>query len=115
MTISENDRLDLRRAFEEFFGDQRLAAITMEAIPPLNYDQFATKDDLRAATSELRGEISELRGDLAQFGGDMAQFKGEIHIELAKVRTEGANNLRLMLASQFGTAALIMGWVSAAT
>ena len=101
MIISENDRLDLRRAFEDLFGDKRLAAITMEAIPPLNYYQFATKDDLRAATSELRGEVAELRG--------------AIHTELARVRTEGANNLRLMLASQFGTAALIMGWVSAAT
>ena len=113
MSISENDRLDLRRAFEELFGSQHLAAIAMEAIPPLDYDQFATKTDLRGFSSEMRGEMAELRGDMSQLRGEMAQLRGDMSVEFENVRSEAANNLRLMLAGQFATAAVIMGWVNA--
>jgi hypothetical protein len=115
MTISENDRLDLRRAFEELFGDQRLAAIAMEAIPPLNYEQFVTKDDLRATGSELRGDMALLRGEMAEARGEVSQLRGDMSVEFGRVRSEAANNVRVMLAGQIGTAALIIGWVSAVT
>jgi len=52
---------------------------------------------------------------MAALRGEMAALRGEMHGEFGKVRSEAANNLRLMLASQFATAALIIGWISAST
>ena len=129
MTVSENDRLDLRRAFEQALGDQRLAAIAMEAMPPLDYDQLATSGDLRILSAELRGEMAELRGDMAELRGDMAElrgdmaelrgdmmgFKGDVAGEFAKVRTEAVTNLRLLLAGQLATTMMLGAWVVAVT
>ena len=113
MTINEKDRLDLRQELERVFSNPRFAEIAMEAMPPIDYAQLATKRDLDAFGAELRGEIAELRGEFAELRGEFAESKGELATEFAKVRTEAANNLRLVLASQLGTAALIIGWVSA--
>ncbi|MGF1598633.1 MAG: hypothetical protein ACFCVK_17180 [Acidimicrobiales bacterium] len=115
MTVSENDRLDLRRAFEQALGDQRLAAIAMEAMPPLDYDQLATSGDLRILSAELRGEMAELRGDMAELRGDMMGFKGDVAGEFAKVRTEAVTNLRLLLAGQLATTMMLGAWVVAVT
>ena len=70
-------------------------------MPPIDYRQLATKQDVAALRSELKG--------------DMAQLRGEMHGEFGKVRSEAANNLRMMIGTQFATAALIIGWVSAST
>lgn len=70
----------------------------IESMPLIDYAQLATKQDLNA-----------------QLTGGMAGLRGELHGELGKVRTEAANNLRMMMASQFATAALIIGWISAST
>ena len=45
MTIDEKTRLDLRQKFEEVLG-ARLAEAAMEAMPPLEYDTFATGADV---------------------------------------------------------------------
>ena len=101
MSINENDRLDLRQELERIFNNPRIAEIAMEAMPPIDYSQLAYKRDLDALGTRLDGEIAELRG--------------EMQGEFGKIRSEAANNLRLMIASQFATTALIMGWVSAST
>ena len=146
MTSTEKDRLDLRQEFERLFTNKRLAEIAMEAMPPIDYAQLATKRDLDAVNAELQGEmaglrgelrgemaglraelsaeISELRGNFAKLeakvdggfatvDGSVAELRGGMSGEFGMVRSEAANNLRLMIASQFTTAALIIGWVSA--
>ncbi|MGF1595518.1 MAG: hypothetical protein ACFCVK_01070 [Acidimicrobiales bacterium] len=94
MTISENDRLDLRRALETALGDHRLAAIAMEAMPPLDYDQLATSGDLRILTAELRGEMTELRaefrGEMVELRGEMTELRAEFRGEMAELRGEMA-------------------------
>ncbi len=87
MTINENDRLDLRQEFERIFADKRIADIAMEAMPPIDYAQLATKRDLDALEAGLRGE---LKGDIA-------------------------NNLRVMLAAQVTTMMMLGAWVAAVT
>ena len=127
MTINEKDRLDLRQEFERLFNNKRIAEIAMKALPPIDYAELATKRDLDALSAELRGEMAGLRGELrgemaelqgnfakleAKVDGGFAELRGEMSGEFGKVRSEAANNLRLILASQFTTAALIIGWVS---
>ena len=78
MSISENDRLDLRQALEQVL-DERLAAIAMEAMPPLEYDQFATKADLEhleiRLSSRIDGLESSMRAEMAELRGEMSQLE----------------------------------------
>lgn len=73
--INEQDRLDLRQELERVFNDPRLARIAMEAMPPIDYDRLATKDELNGLGTTLRGEMAELRGALQ---GEIAEVKGEV-------------------------------------
>ncbi len=124
--ISEKDRLDLRQALAEVFGSEHLADVAMEAMPPLDYDQLATKADvnilgreLRAEMAELRaellGETAGLRGETAELRGDMGRLRGEMGELRGEIKAEMASNLRLMLAGQVTTMMLLGAWVTAVT
>ena len=115
MTINENDRLDLRQELERIFNNPRIAEIAMEAMPPIDYSQLATKRDLDAMRAELRGEMSELRGELSEFRGDMSQLRGGMSELRGELKTDIANNLRYMLAAQLTTMVMLGAWVSAVT
>ena len=55
MTINEKDRLDLRQELEKIFSNPRFADTAMEAMeamPPIDYAQLATKRDLDGLRSE---------------------------------------------------------------
>ncbi len=60
----------------------------MEAMPPLDYDQFATKQDVANLGIELRAEIGGLRGDMtgleSGLRGDMALMESRITSEMGK-------------------------------
>lgn len=64
----------------------------MEAMPPLDYDQLATKADLDMLGRELRAEMaglgSRLRGEMAGFRGEMSEIRGEISVEMSGLRGE---------------------------
>ena len=105
MPISENDRLDLRQALAASLGSERLAAVAMEAMPPIDYDQLATKDDLALLGRELRAEMAELGGELR---GEMAELHGELKADLT-------SNLRLMITAQVTTMLMLGTWVTAVT
>ena len=89
--ITERDRLDLRTELIDAIGEDS-ADVLMEALPPLNYDELATKSDLTVLAKELRA--------------DMAQTKGALAKEMAA-------NLRVSVAanvgSMMGLVALIVG------
>ena len=70
-------------------------------MPPLDYSSFATKRDLDALGTGLRGEMAELRGELKS--------------DIAQLRTEGANNLRIMVGFQLATMMMLGAWVAAIT
>ncbi len=91
MPISENDRLDLRQALASILGE-RLAEVAMEAMPPIDYDQLATKADLDIQARELRAEMAGLR---------------------AEIKADLASNLRLMVAAQVTTMMMLGAWVTA--
>ena len=139
MSIDENTRLDLRQAFEELIGPD-LAHAAMEAMPPLDYDQFATKTDVdnlgtslrveiaavrtelksdiaevRADMTDLRGElksdIAEVRADMTGLRGDMAELRGELKANIAALDLRMASNLRITVFTQFATMATFAGFV----
>ena len=108
MTINEKDGLDLRQELEKIFSNPRFADIAMEAMPPIDYAQLATKRDLDGLRSELTGDIAQLRGEFAE-------LRGEVRSDIAGLRTDMVTNMRLMFAAQLGTTMMLGAWVTAVT
>lgn len=91
----------------------------MEAMPPLDYDQFATKADLDILGRELRAEIAELRaelrGGMAELRGEMGGLRGEMTELRGELALGLASNLRMMLAAQLTTMVMLGAWITAVT
>lgn len=111
MAISENDRLDLRQAFEGLL-DARLAGIAMEAMPPLEYEQFATKTDLENLEIRLSARIdgldSSVRAEFAEVRGEIGQLRGDLFAAMNM-------QLRLLVGMQIATFLGLGTWITAVT
>ena len=81
MAIDEKTRLRMRGWFATHM-DPDLADAVMEAMPPLDYDQFATKPDLDNLRTGLKGDMSELRVEMAELRTDLQGEMAELRIEL---------------------------------
>ncbi len=134
MTTNEKDRLDLRQGLERVLSDPRLAAIAMEAMPPIDYSQLATKSDLVALGLSIDGRFAEVDGHFAQVEGRFAEVEGRFaQIEGRFTAVEGkvdaldgkidrvhgaldlslASQLRMMFLMQLGTIAAVTGIIQA--
>ena len=87
----EQRRARLARRLEQVLGREE-AETLMAQLPPYDWPDLATKQDL----AELRGDMEQLRTDFkgeieqlrTELKGDMAQLRGEMSLEMAKhVRT----------------------------
>ena len=76
MTINEKDRLDLRQELERLFSNPRLATIAMEAMPPIDYSQLATKSDLAALETRLVGTFAGIDGQFTAIDGRFDALEG---------------------------------------
>ena len=97
MTLDETIRFRITNKFVGILGDEDSAKL-MDAIPPIDWDRFATKDDIAAATILAKAEI-EL--EFANFRSEVAVQFAEVRTEFADVRTEmrtGFANLRAEFA-----------------
>ena len=108
MTLDETTRFRITNKFVGILGDEDAAKL-MDAIPPIDWDRFATKDDITAATiltkAEMRTGFANFRTETAlQFAEvrtETALQFAEVRIEFADVRTEmrtGFANLRAEFA-----------------
>jgi hypothetical protein len=79
MTLDETTRFRISNKFVGILGDEDAAKL-MDAIPPIDWDRFATKDDIAAATILTKAEM-EL---------EFANFRTEVAVQFAEVRTEFA-------------------------
>ena len=80
MTLDETTRFRITNKFVGILGDEDAAKL-MDAIPPIDWDRFATKDDIAAATILTKAEM-EL---------EFANFRTEVAVQFAEVRTEFAD------------------------
>ena len=100
MTLDETTRFRITNKFVGILGDEDAAKL-MDAIPPIDWERFATKDDITAATILTKAEI-ELQ--FANFRTEVALQFAEVRTEFADVRTEmrtGFANFRTETALQF--------------
>jgi hypothetical protein len=95
MTLDETTRFRITNKFVGVLGDEDAAKL-MDAIPPIDWDRFATKDDIAAATiltkAEMELEFANFRTEVAvQFAEVRSEFAtqfAEVRTEIADVRTE---------------------------
>ena len=77
MTLDETTRFRITNKFVGILGEEDAAKL-MDAIPPIDWDRFATKDDIAAAIVLTKAEM-EL---------EFANFRTEMRTEFADVRTD---------------------------
>jgi hypothetical protein len=116
MTINENDRLDLRQALVRVFADQRLADIAMEAMPPIDYSELATKTDLAALEPRFGRIDARFDSVDARFEAIDARFQaldGKIDRVHGALDLKLAQQLRTIVLMQIGTLAAVIGVIHA--
>lgn len=82
--MDDMGRFQVTKALSEHLGSEVAEAI-MVMLPPMHWDELATKNDLAVLGHELRAEMAELRGELR---ADMAELRGELRADMAKLRGE---------------------------
>ncbi|MCH7789942.1 MAG: hypothetical protein IH940_10955 [Acidobacteria bacterium] len=136
MAITEDDRLALRNALAGTIGE-RETRVLMESLPPMDYDQIATKSDLETQRMLLSSDIRELRTDMnaelsavrtdmnAQFSAVDAQFAQvnarftAVDAQFAMLRgdidSKLASQLRITVLTHVGSMIGLAGLVVALT
>ena len=89
MTLDETTRFRITNKFVGILGEEDAAKL-MDAIPPIDWDRFATKDDIAAAIVLTKAEM-EL---------EFANFRTEVAVQFAEVRTEFAH-VRTEMRTEF--------------
>ncbi len=84
MPIDERLRLDIRQWFTEHMNPDMADAI-MEAMPPIDFTDLATRRDLEGSQTLMRGEMSDLT---TQLRGEMSDLRHELRADMADLRTE---------------------------
>jgi len=95
MTLDDTTRFRITNKFVGILGEEDAAKL-MDAIPPIDWNRFATKDDIAAATiltkAEMELEFANFRTEVAvQFAEVRSEFAtqfAEVRTEIADVRTE---------------------------
>ena len=77
MPADDRDRLDLLRKLEAVLGPEE-ANNLMAHLPPVTWNEVATKDDLRATKDDLRTEMQHMESTL----------RNEMQVGFATLRTE---------------------------
>ena len=115
MTLDETTRFRITNKFVGILGDEDAAKL-MDAIPPIDWDRFATKDDIAAATiltkAEMELEFANLRAEVAvQFAEvrtEFADVRTEMRTGFANLRAEFAHSMRINTLTIIGSLAALM-------
>ncbi len=111
MTASEQKRFELREGLIDLLGQDK-AETLMEALPPVSWDQLATKNDLNtlavvigAEFTKVASEFTAVRGELTAVRGEFTAVRGEFTEQIGEVHKEIAGQTRTMVMWFVGIAA----------
>ena len=122
MTLDETTRFRITNKFVGILGEEDAAKL-MDAIPPIDWGRFATKDDITAATiltkAEMELEFANLRAEVAvQFAEvrtEFADVRSEMRSGFANLRAEFAHSMRVNTFTIIGSLAALMSFFSILT
>lgn len=100
MTFNESQRIQLHQALGRQIGEE-MAGVLMSSLPPFDWNQVATKDDLKvfATRDEMNVKFAELRGELRS---EIAELRVELHNSLR-------SNTLTMVGLNFAIGSLLLG------
>ena len=122
MTLDETTRFRITNKFVGILGDEDSAKL-MDAIPPIDWDRFATKDDIAAATiltkaemelefanfrTEVAVQFAEVRSEFADVRSEFADVRTEMRTGFANLRAEFAHSMRVNTFTIIGSMAALM-------
>ena len=114
MAIDERIRLRIRQWFMQQVDDEEMADAIMESMPPVEWSELVTKQDLAFTTRELRSEMGEIRVELGEIRVDLrneiGDLRGELKGDIAKLSYDLASFQRTMMFMLIGFALTI--WIS---
>ena len=84
MKPTEAQRLALRTGLVDAIGETN-ATVLMEAMPPIDYDTLATRDDLTLTAAALTNRIDTLRNELGAFRNEATGRFAQIDAQFAQV------------------------------
>ena len=122
MTLDETTRFRITNKFVGILGEEDAAKL-MDSIPPIDWDRFATKDDIAAATiltkAEMELEFANFRTEVAvQFAEvrtEFADVRTEMRTGFANLRAEFAHSMRINTLTIIGSMAALMSVFSVLT
>ncbi|MEI7506777.1 MAG: hypothetical protein WCK23_08160 [Actinomycetes bacterium] len=119
MTLDETTRFRITNKFVSILGEEDAAKL-MDAIPPIDWDRFATKEDIAAATiltkAEMDLEFANFRTEVAvqfaevrsQMRTEFADIRTEMRTGFANLRAEFAHSMRVNTFTIIGSLAALM-------
>ena len=90
MPMSETKRQNVIKQLTETIGEEAAEAL-MESIPPFDWHQIATKDDLARALQALTAEVN---GQFAQVRGEIRRVEGELSIAIAALAEKHSTQMQ---------------------
>lgn len=86
MAMTEAMRLSILSEFAETMGEEKAAAL-MESISPVPWQEFATKDDLKAlkewAEAKFEAQSVAMNGQFNYLKGEIAKVEGSLSTQIA--------------------------------
>ena len=94
MSPTEDDRRELYGELRELLSERSTRTL-MDSLPPMDWNELATKTDVELLGRELRAEMGELRTDVRVEIGEVRTELGELRAEMI----EGFGEVRTQMAS----------------
>ena len=123
MPLDETTRFRITNKFVGILGEEDAAKL-MDAIPTIDWDRFAAKDDITAATILTKAEMelefansrSEVAVQFAEVRTEFADVRTEMRTGFADLRAEFAHSMRIntltIIGSMFTFNALMVSLVT---
>jgi hypothetical protein len=114
MPVDDRSRINLHRRLETVLGPEE-ADTVMAHLPPVTWNEVATKDDLRSLEAATRRDLAvvetSLRGEIAALGtslrSDMAAMESSLRSDMAAMESSLRNDMAGMDMSLRGEMAAL--------
>ena len=114
VAVDERTRLRIRQWFMQQIDDEEMADAIMESMPPVEWSELVTKQDLALTTRELRSEMGEIRVEMGEMRvelkTEMGDLRSDLKSDIAKISYDLASFQRTMMFMLIGFALTI--WIS---